>query len=80
MLQYDWQPNGRMLLCNRPWTFVNSDKEVMFLPVCVCLLVCLLTGLLKNYWTNLYKKNLKNGWTYSCYQLISFWVILTQGN
>jgi len=32
---------------------VTSDKEVMFSPVSVCLSVCLLTGLLKNYRANL---------------------------
>ena len=30
-------------------------KEVMFSPVSVCLSVCLSTGLLKNYWSHLYK-------------------------
>ena len=42
--------------------YFTSAKEIMFLPVSVCLFVFLLIGLFKNYWPNLYEI-LRNGWT-----------------
>jgi len=44
----------------------------------LCLSVCLLTGLLKNYWWDLCEI-LWNGWTKCRDQSIRFWVTLTQG-
>jgi len=49
----------------------------MFSPLSACLSVCLLTGLLKIYWSNLYEI-LWNGWTWYRDKSIGFWLILTR--
>ena len=58
------QHRDQSSLRNRATLYIpfNSTNEIVFSRVSVCLSVCLLTGLLKNCWTNLCEI-LWDGWT-----------------
>jgi len=68
---------------NRPWVhteqrsrqlrvFIISTKEVMFSSVFVCLFVCLLATLRKNFQTDLHEI-FSEGWQWASEQTVKFW-------
>jgi len=50
----------------------SSAKEVMFLSLSVCLSVCLLATLCKNFWTDFHEL-FGEGWQWASEQMIKFW-------
>jgi len=54
------------------FTIITSAKEVMFLSLFVCLAVCLLASLRKNFGMGLHEICME-GWQWANEQMVKFW-------